>query len=257
MKKPLFAIYVLATVFWLSLASFPPAANAESDGHVYAQIKSPAVLYFTDGENYSPFVTLPATYFVELVGEETDEEYLAVSYLDISGYIKKSDVEITDYEPVTKYASPLFTASNEGLSAILRSSPNHDGDNVLALIPDGTKLLCYGFINGSARYEGTSTVWYYVKYETQDAPLYGYVYSYHGTAEPVADNVVEKVVKPEPAPAPSQAEDPTEPEPESPKIRNASDTVFIICLCIPAVLIMLLLFRSPQPRKRRPRNYRE
>lgn len=239
------------------------AAGADESEIVWAQIKRDAELYEKKGDEYSPICVLPETYFVALL-ESAEEilykEYVAVSYLDVSGYMKKSDVEPTDFEPVTKYAEVSFTAANEGLSAIMRSTPNHDGDNALALIPDGEKLTLYGPITGTSRYENASKVWYYVKYTGGNKPVFGYIYSYHGIADPIPENKVEKVEKPAPPNSGSDGSDAEpEPEPDAPKLYGVYETVFIICLCIPAVLIMFMLFRSPADAKgkKKPRNYAE
>ncbi len=249
-------LLIFGALFFLSPKRlFHAAAEAdESDAVVWAMLETNAEFYEKDGDVFKPYTTLPKTYFVALLEEETESEYIKASYRDISGYVKKADLEITDYEPVTKYASAFFTAANEGLSAILRSSPDHNGDNTLALIPDGEKLLYYGTIDGSARYDGASTVWYYVKYEKEadQDPIFGYVYEYHGVADAIENNVIEKV----PKPVPPEPEDPVV-TPEKPKLGGVYETVFIVCLCIPAALIMFMLFRrAPQEKKKKkPRGY--
>ncbi len=266
MKKALLS--VLSFIILLSLlVSFSPKrvrffAYAESDEIVWAILKTDAELCEKNGEEYSPVCVLPKTYFVALL-ENADEilykEYVYVSYLDISGYVKKADIEITDFEPVTKYAEVSFTAANEGLSAIMRSSPDHNGDNTLALIPDGEKLTLYGTAQGTARYENASKTWYYVKYTGGSEPVFGYIYSYHGIADPIPENKIEKVEKPAPPTGDGEDDPEPTPEPNSPRLYGIYETVFIICLCIPAALIMFMLFRSPKDaeRKKKPRNYAE
>lgn len=260
MKKLYYSFTILLILFGL-LTLFTPkrffggAEQTESEEVIWAQIKTPAELYEKNGEDFTPVVTLPATYFVALL-EDFDntehENYILSSYLDIIGYISVANLATFDGEPVTKYATPAFTASNEGLSAILRSSPDHNADNTLALIPDGEKLLYYGTAAGSSRYEGASTVWYYVKYSGGEDPLFGYVYSYHGIADPIPENKVEKVEKPAPEIPPEPM-----PTPEEKHLSGAAQTVFIVCLCVPAALIMFMLFRrAPEDKKKKkPRGF--
>lgn len=227
-------------------------AHAENAYEVrYAQIKKPAQIYAKSGEEYCPIATLPATYFVALL-EESDGQYSKVSYLDIDGYMKITDLDEVDYEPVYKYAQSFFTAENEGFGAILRKEPNHDADT-LTIIPDGAKILFYGTQEGSARHDGASRTWYYVKYGSDESAVFGYVYAYHGFADAVPDNIIEKVPKEEPQEPTDNPQDdgPTETG-ERTRLSPTYEAIFIACLCLPVVIIMFILFRRPpQERKKK------
>ena len=243
-------------MFVLSVGMFPRTAfsYAESAYEItYAQIKTSAQIYTKTDEEYCPIATLPATYFVALLEEETDGEYLKVSYLDIDGYMKKTDLEKVDYEPVYKYAQVFFTAENEGFGAILRTSPNHDAETA-ALIPDGAKMLFYGTQEGTARYDDASRTWYYVKYGSGESAIFGYVYCYHGFADTVPNNIIEKVPKEEPTEpnVPNEPQDGEQSEtPEKTRLSPAYEAIFIVCLCLPFVIIMFILFRRPPEERRK------
>lgn len=200
----------------------------------YGYMPSDCVLY-GDAACSEPITTLPATYFV-IVLEEKESDVFKVSYKDVTGYIK--GIEITDYEPVTKFASARFTVNNDGYPVKLRSTPVGDA-RTLVEIPSGKSGYYYGDATGSALIPQVGDVWRYVSYNDGTATYNGYVYSSQVDVEPIVPNVIEKVVYNESEGSPSPIEN--------------TDFLLIACLCVPSVLIMYLIFRD---KDRKPR-YKE
>lgn len=246
-------ILICAAAFFNSAFSFSRA----EDNTVYAYIPATAAVYSRglNGEVpvYEKITNLPATYFAAVLEEgETAEGYIKVSYLDISGYMKKSEIEICDYEPVTKYAQGRITTSFDGQNVNLRQKPDHTApDNIICTIPSGENLLYYGTVDGTALFPALGEVWYYVRYTNNGQDVRGYIYNAQGIAVKIENNVIEKVIKPGP-PTP----DPSVTDPQ-PLMKDWMLAVFIICLCIPAVLIVILIFKKPSSQNRTPRHYRE
>ncbi|MDR2201279.1 MAG: hypothetical protein LBP26_00715 [Clostridiales bacterium] len=215
------------------------AAVSAGDGAViYAYLPADVTLFSMGADGvYSPVCVLPATYFAALLDSpDLDAEYIRVSYLDITGYVLRREIEPVDYEPVTKYADRALIADNDGSAAVMRESPSHDGGGASALIQNGTRLLCYGTAEGTAWREQLKKEWYYARAGSGENAERGYVYYLQVIAEPVTPNVIEKVAKPPETP------DPPAVAPSPPQFTQASSTVIIICLCVPAALIMLFLF---------------
>lgn len=196
---------------------------------VYAMIGEGAELFSAAGVKIT---TLPATYFV-LVIEETATDF-HVTYLDIEGFVDKNAVSAVDFEPVTKYAQPLFFADNDTHSVNIRSLPSRSGE-ILATVPDGGSGIYYGTTTGDALV-GDINEWYYVRFG--EGQIRGYVYAPQIRAASLADNIIEAVPKP---------------DDEDEKIIGASvkDGIFIAALCIPAVIIMFIVFRGGGERKPR------
>ncbi|MBQ4049585.1 MAG: SH3 domain-containing protein [Clostridia bacterium] len=210
--------------------SFSDVADTKSNGRLdYAYIgSSGAKLLDDDG---SVITSLPATYFVTVTGE--NEQYYLASYLDLEGFVEKTSVEIVDYEPVTKYASPTFITNNDTHPVNLRSSPHADAP-IITVIPDASSGIYYGTVPGDDIVAGIST-WYFVRYGQS---YHGYVYSTQISPQPITANIIEKVVK-------------KDEEKEQSIKPDALEGIFIGTLCVPAVIIMLLIFRGGEKRKSR------
>lgn len=255
--KILLSLLITTVIITLFIAIFSPNPSAQAKSIknnallaepkiTYAYLPADTILYFAADETYESATILPQTYFVAILGESGD--YLNVSYLDITGYVLKSTVEICDYEPVTKYAQLKATPNNDGMNINLRKTADHVNAEIITTVPPQTNLTLYGKISGTALIPPAGNQWYYVKYTDGETSYYGYVYSAHVLAEEATPNVIEKV--PEVVPPPT-----SEVEPQPTQITKPMQIIFIIALCIPAVGVMLLLFRrkpnksnSKQPR---------
>ncbi len=219
------------SLFGVCPAPSPDCARAENFDEIrYALINEGAELRDGGGK---VITSLPSTYFVAVTAESPDSYF--VSYLDLEGYVEKTAVEVVDYEPVTKYASPAFTADNDTHPVNIRSTPTKNG-TIIDSIPDGESGIYYGNVTGDELIP-TIDSWYYVRYG-EGSKKYGYVYSPQVKASPIADNVIEKVTQRGEEKEPSVASD-------------ALEGIFIAALCIPAVIIMLIIFRGEGSRRPR------
>ncbi len=230
---------------FLSAALLSLLSPASAGGFVtYAYLPRAAVLYTAAGE---AVCTLPATYFVLPEGSAAEGRY-PVSYLDLRGYMVASDLEIVDYEPVTKFASLTARPQNDGMAVNLRSAPNVAADNVLAAVPADAVLTLYGGREGGELFAGAGKLWQYVRYDGADGAVYGYIYAAQLKCDALQPNVIEKVQRP-----PEQTADET---PAAVSLGNAGTVALIAAMCVPAGLLMLVLFYRPDS-KRTPRHSRE
>ncbi len=198
----------------------------------YGYLPNECTLY-SDAQLTSAVTTLPATYFVILLSED---EVLKVSYKDVTGYMNKADVEIVDYEPVTKFANGSFTVNNDGYPVKLRSMPLSNSP-VISEIPSGKSGFYYGDAQGDAIIEKVGSLWHFVSYTDADGIKTGYVYSSQVTVTTIPPNVIEKVEHDD------KGEDLSSPV-------NNTDIFLIACLCVPSVLIMYLVFRGGERKPR-------
>lgn len=235
MKKSILILFAIITL------SFPcrsrVTATATEPQSCYALIGDDATFYLTVGTTPKPLFVLPSGYFVRLTGE-SDGDYLAANYLDLTGYVRSSAVEKVDYTPRYKYAeSNSLTINGDGHAVNLRSSPDHTAANVLTELPDETTTYFYGTILGSAQIPAIGDLWYYVR--TSANGTRGYVYSLYANAKPVPANVIER--------EPTEAADTTaERTDESGGYSARDEIIIVISLCIPAIVVMYLLFGAPR-----------
>ncbi len=233
MKK---AAAILSTaVIWL----FSFAASGESFV-TYAKIKTDTALFNGSGE---VICTLPATYFAVIDGEIQRGKY-PVSYLDLSGYVNSADLEICDFEPVTKFAALTATPDNDGMAVNLRSVPSTSVGEVLTAVPNGASLTLYGGTTGSELFAGAGNEWKYVRYDSPSGKIYGYVYAPQLNCDAVKPNVIEAV------PRPSQNVTETK---GGINLTKPAAIAVAAAMCVPAGIIMLVLFYRPES-KRTPRH---
>lgn len=207
-----------------------------SANFTYGYMPSDTTLY-SDPECLYAITTLPATYFVIVL--ESNGDVYKVSYKDISGYIR--NIEVVDYEPVTKYASSRFGVNNDGYPVKLRSKPSEAGSVITEIPPDKSGYY-FGDVQGSALIQQVGNKWHYVSYNDGFDTYYGYVYTSQVTVSDIEPNVIEKVETGN-----------KEGEELTPSPMSNTDFILIACLCAPSVLIMYLIFKD---KERKPR-YKE
>ena len=193
-------------------------------------------LYTADLEE---IVELPAGYFLLQNSQISPDGYLSVTYDDINGFVKASDVQAVDYTPVTKYETTVkFKCDNDGQPVNLRAAPRRSAEIVTVLSATDTGHS-YGAVSGDALIAGAGDRWYYVSTNSGR----GYCYSAHVSVGPTPPNIIEKEPEPEPS-------DPTTTEPEPPAepqtMSNVTAIIFIVALCIPVPFIMFFLFKKPK-----------
>ncbi len=231
-----------AMFLYAAIVSLFPLA-AQNGGFVtYAIFPSPAALY---NEANEVICTLPATYYAVLCGEESDGKF-PVSYLDLSGYVRTSDVSVVDYEPVVKFAALTAKPNNDGMAVNLRDKPHPQNGKILCSVPPDASLTLYGAREGGELFAGAGTLWQYVRYNSPDGGTFlGYVYSPQLVCDEVQPNSGEKVSRPAP-------DKPKETAPSLSLEKNGA-IALAITLCVPAGIIMLVLFYRPDS-KRTPRH---
>lgn len=221
----------LLIVLALALAALPSLsaykAIADDSLSSYGYMHSNIVLY-SDPECKEKVTSLPATYFVTVI--ESYGDCHKVCYKDITGYVK--EIEVVDFEPVTKYASTWFNVSNDGYPAKLRSSPSASGEIIME-IPSGKTGYYYGDVEGDELLQGYGNKWRYVSFNDGISSIRGYIYSSQVAVSEIAPNEIKKVEKP----TIDKGEDLSSPS-------SPVDIVLIVCLCVPAVLILYLLFSN-------------
>lgn len=252
------AVAGLMIIIFLMLIFAPVRTAAGASALDYGIIKSGALLMGKNDGCYFPITTLPENYFAALLGEENENGYIPVSYLDVTGYLKKDAVDAVNYEPKYKYAeNNSLTVENDGHPVNVRSSPDHTLDNVIAEAQAGSKLYYYGTCSGTAQVEALGETWYYVKIVSDGETKRGYVYSLYAKAEPIPENVIEKVEPPAVNPdedlnpgGNAATETPGEKDPDGFTLTNTHEIIIVVSLCLPVILIMYLLFKQPSKKMR-------
>jgi len=154
--------------------------NAQSSV-AYAQIlHAGCYLYKTpvDNTSYSnTYFMLENSYFVELLSDYNDDFYKA-KYLDVVGYVKKSQVQCVQGTPKTPYLNNISFRVYGNLSRALYNKPyaNTNNPTLKVYLPLYCEdLIYYGIIYGESAVEERTNIWYYCKYTVTNEC--GYVYS--------------------------------------------------------------------------------
>ena len=155
--------------------------NAQTPQTAYAQIlHAGCYLYKTpiDNPNYNNvFFMLENSYFVELLSDYNDDFYKA-KYLDVVGYVKKSQVQCVKGTPKTPYLNNISFRVYSDLSRAMYDKPymNTNNPTLKIYLPLYCQdLIYYGIIYGESAVEERTNIWYYCKYTTTG--ICGYVYS--------------------------------------------------------------------------------
>jgi len=245
MKKILLAFTIVASLIVNQLAfstnttSLNPLADTET---TFAHIDSNTSLYQipSQGNQLTVMTSLPATYFVEIIGEQGD--YYQVGYLDIVGLVSKDSVTVVDYTPKYKFASPAIRISKDVTGVNIRTAPDDTNSTVIYTATSAdTEFIYYGDVKGTSPIFGIDK-WYFVRLIDDVNVFHGYVYSAYTIADSIPNNVIE-----------------AEPDDKNDSQNNSKPTllqgttlyIFIGALCIPAVLIIFLLFKKHSPKSRK------
>ena len=155
---------------------------AKENQTYYARINSDNVYFYKnpidseDCENI--YFKLPKTFFVELT-DSYDSVFYSAKYLDMSGYVKKENVQPILGSPKTPYLNNLTIRVYNEISRDMRKLPSTSGgiDNHITYIQlNSQNITFYGEIDGESLNSYRTSVWYYCKY-TADKDYYGYIYS--------------------------------------------------------------------------------
>lgn len=201
------------------------------------RLPADTVLYQAGADGYVPLCTLPASYYVSVIGDERDG-YTPVGWLDVNGFIRTADAEPVDYTPVNPHCDRKLSADNDLNPVNIRSTPDHTANNVVGTLPHGKTATVYGETSGTALIPQVGDKWYYVRYSDGTTAYTGYVYAAQVLADPIKPHTGERVTPPAPEPIETDGSIPT-----------AARILLIVALCIPAVAVVLLIFKPVSPKK--------
>ena len=197
-------------IFTMGSTGSSPVFAADSS---YARVKDNVYLYKSAiaGTAYSNiYFVIPSTYFVELINS-ADNTFYRASYMNILGFVKKSDVTPVTGTPKTPYANNIsfrvFASDGTAINGTaLRSAPSTltgisqiAGTLPVEIGSGYTGIQYIGQIQGEESIAGKGTVWYYCTYPNGTQNLYGYVYSgYTDSLTSIATNTEVLASAPDP-----------------------------------------------------------
>ena len=186
MKKTLLIILCFVFIIGsLLLINFSQTKTTSADAvSGYAQVLYSNVYlykYPTDVESYeNRHFLLEPTYFVK-VEDKANDFFYKVSYLNFTGYVKMSEVELINEIPEMPFLSNITFDVFPNANAILRTEPTTENmsKSIICILPAGTKNIEYiGKISGEESLIGSGNVWYYCNYIKPDGTsTFGYIYS--------------------------------------------------------------------------------
>ncbi len=187
------------------------------------------------------YFSLPKTYFVELVEEESG--FYKVNYLNFNGYIKKECVQPIVGAPITPFLENINFRVYSEQSRDLRTEPNtkSGSSSQVAYIPLlNRNLTYYGKIVGESLIDGRTNIWYYCKYSA-DKDYYGYVYSdFCDELSEIKLNTEEVTYTSSPN---FNAQNSTQ-TPTTLPLKNKTTGIIIAILCLPAGAFVFLIIRN-------------
>lgn len=235
-------MFLLALPFSISANVFAATTS------VYTHITARDIYLYSqpiNSDNYKLFA-VPISFFVELTGNAGDSENLFYSakYMDIAGYIKKSEVSAVQGTPVSPYANNLSfrVFSPSGLD--LRSSPSSlTPFNIVINVPfRETGLVYYGSCSGEEMISQRGSDWYYCKYISSSNKYFGFLYSGLCDLLPVIPTNSENLPAYE---GELFQQTPTEPvnQTNGLDLSNWIKAIIVVAICLPCFLIIYLLFK--------------
>ena len=163
------------------LSLFQPIKYVNAETMHFAQIlHAGCYLYKTPVDNSSytnVYFMLENSYFVELLSDYNDEFYKA-QYMDVIGYVKKSQVQCVQGIPKTPYLTNISFRVYNDLSRAMYDKPyaNTNNSTLKTYLPlYCNDLIYYGIIYGESAVEERTNIWYYCKYTVTGTM--GYIYS--------------------------------------------------------------------------------
>lgn len=247
-KKTIAILIFVLIIISLQLTFLPKFVVAAQQTTFYARVINTNVNLYrstTGGEETNNiFFTLPQSYFVE-IGYCQDEQFFTAKFADVSGFVKKSDVQCISGIPQMPYPSASFRIFiPEGVE--MRSSPTQtEGLNLVCELNYlETNIRYYGTINGEEAIPHKSSLWYFCKYVKSGNEYFGYVYSaFCDLITPIPANTefFETIDEPDFSITTSTS---TENQTESiDSLPSATQIIIIVAVCLPCIIIIYLLFR--------------
>lgn len=246
-KNCLICLVVFSIMFLQSLFAFPSinAAGAEQPYFAKAISKTVKLYRSTSGsEEFSNvYFTIPQSYYVEIDKCENNL-FFSARYIDVYGYVKKTDVQCVNGVPETPFANATFRVFVPG-GIELRSSPTQSqGLNTVEQIGYlETSLKFYGEIEGEESITNRTSTWYFCKYIKNGKESFGYVYNAFCdslTEIPTNTELLEQIDEPDFTINASTT--PTDGDAMS-SLPSVTQIVIIVAVCLPCLVIIYLLFR--------------
>lgn len=249
-KKIIICLCILSLIFYF-IASFLNVNSIFAESKVqYAKVVSSNVKLYRSLSGNEDFLnvyfTIPQSYFLILNYCDNDNYYSA-TYLDITGYVKRNEVQCVKGTPSTPFANDASFRVWVPGGIELRSSPTQSqGLNTVATIqPMETNLKYYGSIDGEESISYKSTNWYYCKYYKNGISQSGYVYAAFCdllTLIPENKETLEYIDSPdfeETIPTSSDLGVNT----ELSSLPSVTQIIIIVAVCLPCIFLIYLLFR--------------
>lgn len=224
---------------------------AQAEEILYLEIDRDNVCLYENTRRAAALFVIPRTYYVKIIDDSYDGEFLLVEYNGVQGLVKNGDVSGKTLVNVT---DPYYTdkSISAHIDTYLYSKPSFSyKSNVVAY---GQTLTYLGKIQGEKGTFGTAT-WYTVLYSDQvyfiHAAMTENLDLLESTFAPIhANSIVTVITTPEETP---------QEETETPE-QASFDTVrliLIIGMIVPILIILFLLFRPRRPRRLRHSNARD
>lgn len=230
-------------IFLILLNILTPTRMVNADNYPYAQVlQSGCYLYKTplDNTNYSnTYFILEPTYFVQLLSDFNSEFY-KVRYIDVLGYVKKSQVQCVQGCPSNPYLNNIRFRIFGNVSRSLNDKPFLNTNNPIQkeyLPLYCNDVLYYGKIYGESAVEERTNIWYYCKYTVTGET--GYVYS------DACDKMTEIVKNTEKLPYISTPQwvISSSTSPQLVAVNSKPFKIWIVIVCIPFAVFGFLLIK--------------
>ncbi len=219
------------------------AATDQSSKTYYAKVLQEGAYFYSKepDETVEKAFLLPSTYFVLLVGEEG--EFYKAKYLDLFGYVKKTEVTPMEGTPEQPYATSTFRAyDRSGLDVYAKPKLNSESLGKLGFLQENVRM--YGFCTGDELFPSSTNQWLYCFYESGGQTIRGYAFKYYCDSIKIAPENLEYL------PEISGALDFGNNLPANGGLSDTVKAIIILAVSMPCLIVLYLLL-SPSKRRQR------
>lgn len=233
MKKTFFVLSILIAVCLISLflqnLNKTVQTSSESKSE-FAQIKYNNVYIYKTADANEKWFLLEETYFVKIINS-INESFFEVEYKDLSGYVKKSEVQFVKETPSFPYLENItFSIGSKSIDA--KSNPNEESKIVFTLEANCENVEYYGKMVGQQLDENLGNIWYFCKHNNK----FGYVYA------PSTKNLSAITANVENFTTVSTTI--SNPLNNLLYLNLSTQNILIVAVSLPLVIFMILLFKS-------------
>jgi len=182
---------VASTSFLLFNSSQSSLLTSATDSTVqYGKISSPNSMLLkspTKIEDISnSYFILEESYFVQVLNEVSDDYYY-VNYLNILGYVKKSDITLVNEEPKNPFLDNITFDIIK--PTYIYSEPKINSALQIQFLQPQSNIFYYGKIYGDEINKNSGNVWYYCKITYNFEDCFGYIHSnFTNNLAPIVNN---------------------------------------------------------------------